>query len=125
MNYQDIRRPPPARKADDDLANEPPTKALDPRFNQGCPTSQADIPAENEIAALKQAAPTAAHIVDELAFEFLAEAASSAIQHTNQTIKACDDRNRRAAKMHACQASRAVKSMLETVAELVRDPVRA
>lgn len=68
MNWQGWRRPPPARKADDDLANEPPTKALDLRFNQDCPTSQADIPAE-----------TVLDVVDELQFACAIEAADLAI----------------------------------------------
>jgi hypothetical protein len=89
MNYQNSRRPPPARKADDDLASEPPTKALDPRFNQDLPPLQADLPAENVLA-----------VVDGLRFDGLVEASNLAARCAKETRRSAQQRDRRGARLH-------------------------
>jgi hypothetical protein len=107
MGLQNGARPPPARKADDDPANEPPTKALDPRFNQDGPPSQPDIPAETVLT-----------VIDGLRYAALIEASNLAALHAKQTRRAAQQRDRLGARLHGCQTSRAVRSMLVALAEL-------
>lgn len=102
------RERPPPQFANDDPSNEPPTKALVFEFNGNAPPSQAVY-----------------DLVDEARFAFVIQASEVVLQHAQQTINAAEDRDRRAAKLHACVASRACRSLLETVAELCGERVRA
>jgi hypothetical protein len=108
MNYQDLRRPPPARKVGDGPQIEQlPGQLSASRFNQDVPPPQADLPAE-----------TVLEVIDGLRFDALVEASNLAAAHAKQTRRAAQQRDRRGARLHGCQTSRAVRSMLLALEEL-------
>lgn len=83
---------------------------------------QIDDPALAEIAPAAQAAPpTQADldaVLDDLKFDLLVETADLTLHHAERVREAALGNDRDRAHLHACQASRCLKTMLLTIAEL-------
>jgi hypothetical protein len=71
------------------------------------PSDLADTPAETILT-----------VIDGLRFDALIEASNLAALHAKQTRRAAQQRDRRSARVHGCQTSRAVRLMLVTLEEL-------
>jgi hypothetical protein len=109
MNYQDGGKPPPALKAGGGPKFEQlPGQLSVGRFNQDGPHSQAALDVDS--------------ILDDLKFDLLVETADLAIHHAERVRDAALGNDRDRARLHACQLSRCVKSMLITIGELCRKP---
>jgi hypothetical protein len=102
-------RGPPPLGARNDPQLEQPTTTLASDFNDNTAPSQ-DAPSE---AALS--------IVDHDRFDVLVEAANLAIHHAKRARHAALMRDRLRSRLHACAASRSVRTMLLTVEELCRE----
>jgi hypothetical protein len=57
-------------------------------------------------------------VIDGLRFDALIEASNIAAMCAKQTRRAAQQRDRRGARLHGCQTSRAVRSMLVALEEL-------